>query len=146
MSKRLVAVAVWATTLGYFTCSANPFQWNVSSFQFNLHANYADLFLMDIHLRRMDWVVPKLGHFTGFVVMDLLLYSLVRRKWLAAFLAVLFAISTETFQLYFARDGRLYDMAIDSLGVLTSCLIQSVVCGAKTRPKATSMETTAQHE
>lgn len=99
----------------------------ISAFQFSPHAHFSELILTDIHPYRLSWIIDKVGHFLGFLVMDFLLYRLFRREFNAAVVAVLFAISTEVFQLYVSRDGRLYDIAIDSFGVLVSYLVQRLM-------------------
>jgi VanZ family protein len=52
--------------------------------------------------------------------MDILFLNVLRKPKPALLMAILFAASTEVFQLYFNRDGRLYDVAIDSLGAVLS--------------------------
>lgn len=37
--------------------------------------------------------------------------------------SVTFAVLTEVIQLYFGRDGRLYDIVIDSLGILLGLVL-----------------------
>lgn len=73
----------------------------------------------DLTLIHQYFVIIKLGHFTGFAIMDLLLFRLLRKHSWSIAISFLFALSTEILQLFFGRDGRLYDLIIDSLGILT---------------------------
>lgn len=82
---------------------------------------------MDIHLGSRSWLISKIGHFSGFFIFDALLFELLRKRNLAASFAILFGVSTELLQLCFARDGRLYDMVIDSLGVGLSYLVMPMI-------------------
>lgn len=65
------------------------------------------------------WFLVKPGHFVGFAIMNLLLYNLTRNYKIAITATVMFAISSEILQLFFGRDGRLYDVIIDSLGAVS---------------------------
>jgi VanZ family protein len=64
-------------------------------------------------------VVVKTGHFIGFAIFDLLLFNWKKNHKVAIAIAVIFALTTEVLQLFMGRDGRLYDLMIDSLGVMT---------------------------
>lgn len=77
----------------------------------------------DFDLNHPYFIFVKLGHFTGFAIMDVLIYSLLKRHGRSAVISITFALFTEILQLYFGRDGRLYDLCIDSLGVLTVYMI-----------------------
>ena len=62
-------------------------------------------------------MIVKTGHFIGFAIFDFLLFNWKKNHKVA--IAVVFALTTEVFQLFMGRDGRLYDLMIDSLGVIT---------------------------
>ncbi|WP_312469069.1 VanZ family protein [Neobacillus sp.] len=72
----------------------------------------------DLTLIHPDYLIVKLGHFIGFAVMDLLLFNLIKSHKFSIGLSISLALLTEILQLFFGRDGRLYDLVIDSLGVL----------------------------
>lgn len=99
---------------------------NFKSIGFNWisHPNFWSFFdFYDITLIHHDFIIIKLGHFLGFGIMDLLIFRLVRKHNLSAAISILFAFSTEVLQLFFGRDGRLYDLMIDSLGILSVYLL-----------------------
>jgi hypothetical protein len=77
----------------------------------------------DFTLVHEDFVLVKLGHFIGFAVMDILLFNLIKSHKYSIAISITFAFLTEFLQLFFGRDGRFYDLAIDSLGVLSVFLI-----------------------
>jgi hypothetical protein len=77
----------------------------------------------DFTLIHEDFVLVKLGHFIGFAVMDILLFNLIKSHKYSIAISITFAFLTEFLQLFFGRDGRFYDLAIDSLGVLSVFLI-----------------------
>ncbi|UUZ80823.1 VanZ family protein [Paenibacillus sp. P26] len=88
-------------------------------FYINPHPKFSDLLIFsDIYAVHSNWLIVKLGHFIGFAIMDALLFNLIKKRKLSAFLAVLVAILTEILQMFFYRDGRLYDILIDSAGVM----------------------------
>ncbi|WP_274651591.1 VanZ family protein [Paenibacillus humicola] len=124
---RLLLVIAWAFVLFVLTCTfrlGTFLRTRVVHFIYNPHPNFREFFeLRDINSIHHEWIAVKVGHLVGFFILDLLLYNLTRRKGVSLALAVFFALATEIFQLYFNRDGRLYDVAIDSLGILLSSLV-----------------------
>ncbi|MFK9089931.1 VanZ family protein [Bacillus salipaludis] len=76
-------------------------------------------YFYDLTLVHPDYLKVKLGHFIGFAIMDVLLFKLLRSHKYSIGISIIFAFLTEFLQLFFGRDGRLYDLIIDSLGVLT---------------------------
>ncbi|MFB5189244.1 VanZ family protein [Alicyclobacillus fastidiosus] len=92
----------------------------LSSLTFRLvpHPDWSAFFTLDFQLGNPQWVITKLGHFSGFAIMDLLFLNCLKRGKLAVACSVVFAIGTEILQVPFGRDGRLYDVGIDTLGIL----------------------------
>lgn len=120
---RLLLVIVWAFILGVLTCNISLnaiFYHNYVNFLINPNPRYGELFKLDFKLVHSHWIIVKLGHLVGFAILDFLLYYLTSKRGLSALITVLYAIATEILQLYFYRDGRVYDMAIDSMGVIVS--------------------------
>ncbi|WP_409295868.1 VanZ family protein [Peribacillus sp. SCS-26] len=89
----------------YFSLDPNP---NFRSF----------FYLTDIALIHQFFIIVKLGHFFGFAVLDFLLFNLTRSHRKSILLSLSMAILTEVLQLFFGRDGRLYDIVIDGMGIL----------------------------
>jgi hypothetical protein len=86
-------------------------------FDFNPQPHFKDLLIyQDINIWSSFWWVAKLSHFFSFAIFDGLLFLLVKNKNVTLCSSVAFAIFTEVIQLYFYRDGRIYDIMIDSFG------------------------------
>ena len=120
---RLLLVIIWAFILGVLTCNISLnaiFYHNYVNFYINPHPHYSELFKIDFKLVHTHWLIVKIGHLVGFAIFDFLLYYLTKRRILSAFITIVYAIATEILQLYFYRDGRIYDMVIDSMGVILS--------------------------
>ncbi len=115
---------LWSLVLFYGTCTVDPFHFYLSSFHFHTHARYRDLLMMDFHFRSPKYTISKICHFLGFFIFDILLVRWLHRPWLTLLIAICFGVTTEIFQLYFGRDGRLYDMVIDSGGAVLSFWLQ----------------------
>lgn len=118
---RIALVGIWVLIMLSFIWNhdINGALYSVHfNFDINTHPNFMDLFIVnDIYLSKVWWFF-KGCHFVGFGIFDGLLYLLFRKKNLVLGISIAFAIFTEVLQLYFYRDGRIYDMVIDSLGAL----------------------------
>ncbi|WP_409348222.1 VanZ family protein [Paenibacillus gyeongsangnamensis] len=120
---RLFAVILWALVLFIFTCniSLHALLNDKILFIINPHPKYRDLFIyLDYNLVHPYWIIVKLGHVIGFAIMDFLLFWWTRKRTYAALLTITLALLTEILQLFFNRDGRIYDVVIDSVGILIS--------------------------
>jgi glycopeptide antibiotics resistance protein len=90
------------------------------SFRLDQHPVWTSFFSMGIysHLGNSGWILTKLGHFIGFGILDVLITLTFRRHLFASILAFSFAVATEVVQIPFGRDGRFYDVCIDTLGII----------------------------
>lgn len=124
---KILSVVVWCLLLFVFTCTANLddlFHNYVLQFNWVPHPDFTDLFsLKDAKFTSPHYLFQKTGHFLGFAVLAVLLMNIIGKRKKAFVLTLLFAVLTEILQLYFARDGRLLDMAIDSLGIALALYI-----------------------
>jgi VanZ family protein len=127
MGIRLLLVIVWGLLLVVLTCTISLkllYYYQVVHFSFNPHPKWSKFYTMaDITKVHKDWVIVKIGHYVGFGIMDLLLYNLFRKHSYAVVISFLLALATEIIQMYFQRDGRLYDLIIDTLGIATSFIL-----------------------
>lgn len=60
-------------------------------------------------------------------MLAVLFYRRSKSTVLSILVSIAFALLTELLQLYFGRDGRLYDVAIDSAGVLLGAMVVQIV-------------------
>ena len=87
----------------------------------------------DLILIHSEFIKIKLGHFVGFAIMDFLLFNLLRSHKYSIVLSITFAFFTEFLQLFFGRDGRFYDLVIDSFGILSVFFILKVLIRDNTK-------------
>ncbi|WHY71982.1 VanZ family protein [Fictibacillus enclensis] len=119
--KFLIVVA-WTLFLGIHTFTDNLeallgsqiIEFRLTSPDFSHFFSFSDITL--IH---PNFILIKTGHFLGFAIMDLLLFAWLGKHGRAAVLSFGFAVFTEVMQLYFGRDGRLYDVIIDTMGIIS---------------------------
>ncbi|MDR7239956.1 VanZ family protein [Neobacillus drentensis] len=83
-------------------------------------------YFYDLTLVHPDYLKVKLGHFIGFAIMDILLFNLLKNHKYSIGISITFAFLTEFLQMFFGRDGRFYDLAIDSFGVLSVFIILKI--------------------
>lgn len=112
---------LWGIVLFIFTCATNSGFWLTGEIPF-FHwlpndPNYQDLFKLDLKLT-FRYVFQKIGHFSGFAIFTVLLFRYNRSMRKSIIISVAYAVLTELLQLCFGRDGRLYDIVIDSAGIL----------------------------
>ncbi|MGG4042738.1 VanZ family protein [Bacillus smithii] len=122
-SLKFFAVILWGLFLGIHTWTENLealLRFQTIKFEWHSSPDFLQFFnFYDIQLIHPYWFWIKLGHFTGFAIMDVLLYIWLKDHKQSILISVAFAFTTEILQLFFGRDGRLYDLLIDSFGVLT---------------------------
>jgi hypothetical protein len=95
------------------------------NFDINPHPHFMDLLIFqDFEFADSIFWIAKAAHFLGFAIFDGLLFLLIKNKNVTLCCSIAFAIFTEVLQLYFHRDGRIYDMMIDSLG---ACLMYYLI-------------------
>ncbi|MBM4764467.1 VanZ family protein [Bacillus sp. B15-48] len=93
-------------------------------FRWNSSPDFSSLFIInDIALIHTWWLLVKFGHFLGFAIFAFLLYLWMGNRLKATTISIIFAVFTEVLQLFFGRDGRLYDVLIDSMGILTALFL-----------------------
>ena len=75
----------------------------------------------------------KLGHAFVFLILTVALFLLKGNLTFSGLSAFSFAVSTEILQLFFTRDGRLFDVAFDSFGIVLALLLLVVMLRLKKR-------------
>ncbi|MEK5445915.1 VanZ family protein [Paenibacillus sp. FSL R7-0331] len=120
---------LWGIVLFIFTCAADSSFWSKGAmpyFHLTPSPDFRNLLQMDIRYTEI-FITRKIGHFVGFAIFGMLLYRINKSYIQSIVWSILFAVSTEIFQLYFGRDGRIYDMVNDSAGIVTGIILIAVV-------------------
>ncbi|WP_397376225.1 VanZ family protein [Paenibacillus sp. sptzw28] len=87
-------------------------------FVFTPHPNWRELLIFHFSdFRDNIYLIQKIGHFSGFFILALILSNFGRYKP-GIYVSISYGIFTEILQLFFLRDGRIADMFIDSFGIL----------------------------
>ncbi|NRD76771.1 VanZ family protein [Bacillus sp. BRMEA1] len=120
LKKRVLLVVIWGLILAVHTWTddlGSLLRLQSIGFKWVPSPHYMDFFnLDDITQIHRYFIIVKTGHFLGFALFDFFLFNWIRsHKWSLA-ISVAFALTTEILQLFFGRDGRLYDLVIDSSG------------------------------
>lgn len=129
--KVTVALIAWIILLliGIFASSITALL-HLSSLQFSIvpAPYWPQFYWMDLysHLNSPAWWLTKFGHLVGFGIMELLMTFALRRTMVSSLLTFLFACGTELLQIPFGRDGRLYDVCIDTCGIVLFGLFYSI--------------------
>ncbi|MBT2642224.1 VanZ family protein [Bacillus sp. ISL-41] len=113
----ILLIQTWTNSLEFL------FHFGEVSFNMNASPNYLSFFLNDITSVHPFFILVKFGHYLGFLIMNLLVFHLLRNNTRALIVSIFFAFITEFMQLYFGRDGRFYDFIIDICGIWTAYFI-----------------------
>lgn len=119
---RTASVFIWGIVLFVFTCAFNSKFWEtgqIPTFHWIPNPDFHALLKTNLTLSISN-IIQKVGHFSGFAVLAFLLYRCNNSVWKSFILSVTYAILTELLQLYFGRDGRIYDIVIDTAGVFVA--------------------------
>lgn len=122
---RMFWVMAWAVVLFVFTCAANSSFWatgDLPIFHWTHSPDYHELLRMDLKAT-YGFIFRKIGHFSCFGFLAVLIYYRNKSVSKSIMYAIAYAVLTEFLQLYFARDGRIYDMFIDSAGIVVAAIL-----------------------
>ncbi len=137
MSMNRIFVFLWAIIIIIATCNndAHAFLFDqIIRFSFNASPNLTDLFIIDdIDFTDSFYFLQKTGHFISFALLYVLLFNWLKKHFLSVIIAVSFAIITEILQLYFMRDGRLFDAFIDTVGIFLAFITINATISLKQR-------------
>lgn len=122
-----ILTGLWAVMILVGSCTSDPqlFIYNqYVNFDFQSDVNFRDLFIIsDFQLTSTFFLFQKIGHFAGFALLFFLLFNWIKSYRFTFVLCVMFALITEVLQLYFNRNGRLYDVGVDTLGLVAGYLM-----------------------
>lgn len=122
-----ILTGLWAVMILVGSCTSDPqlFIYNqYVNFDFHSAVNFRDLFIIiDFQLTSTFFLFQKIGHFAGFALLFFLLFNWTKSYRFTFVLCVMFALLTEVLQLYFNRNGRLYDVGVDTIGLVAGYLM-----------------------
>lgn len=135
MSGRLFFVVVWSFVILVATCNndAAAFLYDQKvGFSFDLTPDLFEfLSFDDIDFSDSFYIIQKTGHFLSFALLYVLVLHWLKKKEKAFMATTAFALFTEILQLFFERDGRLFDAGIDVLGILLAYSIYKMAAASK---------------
>jgi hypothetical protein len=112
---------LWAAGIFILTCTASftGFLENGEvRFVWDGHPGFSEL-LSPLPLDLTSgFLLQKCGHVFAFLILTFLLQTKFHSKRFILILAISYAALTEFLQLFFSRDGRLFDIGIDLIGIL----------------------------
>lgn len=95
---------------------------SLPQFEITKDTNLLDLFLPLPEKLSSGFILKKIGHIFVFFIFTISIASVLHSRFLVFFLTLLYAMTTEILQLFFMRDGRIFDIAFDSIGILFGLL------------------------
>lgn len=119
----------WGVILFVFTCASDSGFWvigAVPSFHWSASPDFNVMTKLDL-MYNFGYVIRKIGHFSGFAFLAVLFYSQNKSIMKSIIFSISYALLTELLQLYFGRDGRLYDVVIDSAGILFGMIVMQMI-------------------
>lgn len=135
MNFKMALAVLWAALIVVATCNndAEAFLFDQEvRFSMTATPEFVDLLVLDdIDFTDDFYFLQKTGHFLSFALLFVLLYTALRSRKTAFFICLVFAFLTEVLQLYFERDGRLFDVFIDVLGALLALVLVKVLLTIK---------------
>ncbi|WP_230321453.1 VanZ family protein [Planococcus salinarum] len=130
-SKFLIASLLWAAGILIVMCtsSAHAFMYEQTlSYTLNFNPDFSDFFrTSDIDLTDSFYLLQKTGHILSFGILYILVFNWLRNHYKAFGICIFFAFCTEVLQLFFERNGRLFDVSVDLVGILLAVAIIQLV-------------------
>lgn len=121
MKKNALFAVVWAILILAAMCTSNAraFLFNqVIHYNWNWTPDFSELFIVsDVAFYDGFYLVQKAGHMISFAILYIFTSKWLRDLKKAFIICVAFALFSEILQLYFQRNGRLFDVGIDTLGI-----------------------------
>lgn len=121
---RKVIAIIWMVFIFIGTCSTgikDIFLKGQIRFRLNPGPSWADIGML-YHNADFVFILQKIGHFTVYLILGLLLMNRAHRiKGLV--IAIVYAIVTELLQPFFYRDPRILDMLVNFAGILLAYVI-----------------------
>lgn len=122
-------IIFWGVILFVFACASNSGFWVIGaspSFHWKASPDFNVMTKLDL-IYNSGYIIRKIGHFLGFSILAFLIYSQNKSIMKSIIFSILYALLTEILQLYFGRDGRIYDVIIDSAGALFGMIVMRMI-------------------
>jgi VanZ family protein len=123
---KIILFVLWAGLIFIFTCTARMediFESYSIMFDINPNPIYSELLSPLPSNVQENFIIRKMGHGFCFFIFTLILGGILESKIRVFIYSFLYAAVTEIFQLYFNRDGRLFDIGFDTLGILAAIIL-----------------------
>ncbi|WP_245894444.1 VanZ family protein [Planomicrobium soli] len=92
--------------------------YRVIEFEFDPQPSFSELIIFsDIDFLDSFYFIQKTGHFISFGLLYVFVLNWLNNWKQALIICAVFAVSSEVLQLYFQRNGRLFDAFIDLCGI-----------------------------
>lgn len=125
--KFLIAALLWAAGILVVMCtsSAEAFMYEQTlNYKLNFNPDFFDFFrTSDIALTESFYLLQKAGHILSFGVLYILVFNWLHNHYKSFGICVLFALCSEVLQLFFERNGRLFDVSVDLIGIFLAYII-----------------------
>lgn len=139
MRERLFFVLIWSLIILVATCTndAAAFLFDQKiGFSFNLTPDFTEFLRFDdIDFSYSFYAIQKTGHFLSFALLYVLVLIWLKKRETAFMVTAAFGLFTEILQLFFERDGRLFDAGIDILGILLAYIVCRMYADGKATVK-----------
>jgi VanZ family protein len=122
-------IIVWVSMILVLTCTSSftkLVEYGQIQFQWNHKPNLSHLLLpLPVEISK-SFLLQKFGHIMAFFTLSLLLQMKFKSKKLVLTVSITLSVLTEFLQLYFYRDGRLFDIGFDIFGILIALTIGAI--------------------
>ena len=126
-SKFLLATLFWAAGILIVMCtsSAQAFMYEQTlNYEVNFMPDFSDFFITsDVGLTDAFYLLQKAGHILSFGILYILIFNWLHNHHKAFVLCILFAFCSEVLQLFFERNGRLFDVSVDLIGMFLAYML-----------------------
>lgn len=117
----LFLVVLWALVILAVMSTSDAYAFlvdQVVEYQINLQPNFLELLkFSDVAFNDAFYLAQKTGHLLSFGILYILTFIWLKQTFYSWFLCTSFAFFSEVFQLFFDRNGRLFDVGIDLIGI-----------------------------
>lgn len=118
---RFLFLLIWTSIIFICTCSASIEDVLLThriEFIWNSHPVFSEILNPLPSDMTMYFILRKVGHALSFLIFTIAVYLNKPSYSISGISAFAYALLTEILQLFFMRDGRLFDVGFDSAGIV----------------------------